>query len=86
MVIEVISKLENGKAVRPPGIIIDMMKASEDVDTDLLTELINDIADDEIPQDWRVSSTFNSYKGKEYAIAHGNYRGTKVVGAYHEGT
>ena len=46
-------------------LIIDMMKASEDVDTDLLTELIIAIiADDEIPQGWPVSSTVNSYKGK----------------------
>ena len=76
MVIEVISKMENEKAVQPSGVIIDMMKASEDVDPDLLTELINNIiADDEIPQNWRVSSTVNSYKGKEYAIARGNYRG-----------
>ena len=72
--------MENGKAVGPSGVIIDMMKASEDVDTDLLTELINDIiADDEIPQDWRVSSTVNSYKGKEYANARGNYRGQKLL-------
>ena len=85
MVIEVISKSDNGKAFRPPGIIIDMMKASEVVDTDLLTELINDIADAQIPQKWRVSSTVNSYKGKEYPIARGNYRGQKLL-EHHEGT
>ena len=80
MVIKAMSKMKNGKATGPTGIVIEMLKASGDDCLDLVTELLNNIiADGVIPQDWQISSVINLYKGKGDAAERGNYRGLKLL-------
>ena len=59
------------------GIVAEMVKASGDTGTELITSLAKQIIKDSvIPQDWQSSVIVNCFKDK---VERGNYRGLKLV-------
>ena len=65
MVAAAVSKMKDGKACGPSGIVIEMVKAGGDVMINSLTDLvILVIKDEQIPIDWENSTIVNSFKGK----------------------
>ena len=53
----------------PPGIVVDMLKASGETGINIVTKLASSIGNEGVlPADWKVSSIVNSYKGKDDAL------------------
>ena len=81
MVREPISKINNGKAARPPGLLSEMVageagEAGADMITDLLNRLI---AEGVNPAEWELSTIANCYKGKGSSLEKGNYTELKLT-------
>ena len=65
MVADAVSKMKDGKACGPSGIMIEMVKAGGDIIINSLAELINlIIKEDCFPDDWDHSTIVNCFKGK----------------------
>ena len=80
MVEKAVSKMKNGKAAGPSGIVSEMVKAAGEVGIDMITNLVNQIIMEGcIPIDWELSTIVNCYKGKGDALDRGNYRGLKLT-------
>ena len=80
MVLEATTKMSNGKAAGPSGIVAEMLKAAGATGAALLAELANALINDNaIPSDWEDSFIINLYKGKGNALERGNYRGLKLL-------
>ena len=74
-----ISKIKGHKAALPSGIVVEIFTASGETGIDLIMELANSIAnEDVVPAYWKDSSIVNSYNGKGDALERGNYRGLSV--------
>ena len=76
IVTEAIKKMKQGKAGRPSGVIVEMIKAGGRETGTAITELVNlVIYEENIPEDFiRTSFIINFYKGKSDATDRGNYR------------
>ena len=80
MIRKALSKMKNGKAAGPSGIIAEMLKATGEEGVELARELTEAVfSSGEIPADWEESYIQNLYKGKGEAIDRGNYRGLKLT-------
>ena len=79
MVPQVVLKMREGKACGPSGIVIEMVKAGGDAMLDVITDLINMIIKEQIPDDWDHSAIINCFKWKGDATRCGNYRGSKLL-------
>ena len=76
-----IKGLKIGKAAGPTDVVSEMMKASGGFSTRLITDLINNIEQQEtcIPDDWRKSILVPVYKGKGDLFVCGSYRAIKLT-------
>ena len=73
-----ISEMKSDKAPGPPGIVVEMSKASGEIGIYLVTELVNSIVNEGVvPADWEISSIAYSYKGKGNALGRGNFRASQ---------
>ncbi|MBJ5496565.1 hypothetical protein JGG50_25660, partial [Salmonella enterica subsp. enterica serovar Typhimurium] len=81
-----IGRMKKGKAAGPTGVVTEMLKASQEVGVQWLTDLSNRIIDERrIPGDWeRVIIPI--YKGKGNPLECESYRAVKLLEhAIHEG-
>ena len=80
MVRESMSKMKNGIAAGPSGILSEVVKAVEEAGVDMITDLVNQIMVEGVfPAEWELSTIVNFYKGKEDDLERGNYRGLKLT-------
>ena len=64
VVIELISKMKNGKAAEPPGVVPEMVKAAGEA-VDMITELVNEITvEGAILAEWELGITLNVIREK----------------------
>jgi hypothetical protein len=74
------SKMKNGKAAGPSGIVAEMLKAAGNDGVQWMTELCNAVIQEgRIPDDWRKSWMTAVYKGKGDALDCSSYRGIKLL-------
>ena len=72
-----ISKMNNGMAAGPSGLVQEM--AAGEAGVDIITNLINRIkVEGVIPVEWQLSTTVDCYMGKEDTLERGNCRGLKL--------
>ena len=77
---EVIKKMKQRKAGRPPGVIVKRIKVGGRETVTAISELVSLIIYEEnIPADWKDFFIINCYKGKGDATDRGNYRGLKLL-------
>ena len=55
MVRELISKMKNGKAAGPSEVVSEMVKAAGEVKVDMITDLVNQITEEEIQQNQNLT-------------------------------
>ena len=80
MVRDLISKMKNGKAAGPLGVVSEMVKAAGEEEVDMIINLVNQIiVEGIILTKWKLSTIGNSNKGKGNSLKSGNYRGLKLV-------
>ena len=73
--------MKSNKAAGPSKIVSEMLKASCEAGSDVVTDLVNSIVSEGIvPTYWEKSSIINCYKGKGDAMDRSNYRGLKMLG------
>ena len=64
VVIELISKMKNGKAAEPPNVVPEMVKAAGEA-VDMITELVNEITvEGAILAEWELGITLNVIREK----------------------
>ncbi|MBJ5491528.1 hypothetical protein JGG48_23600 [Salmonella enterica subsp. enterica serovar Derby] len=72
--------MKKGKAAGPTGVVTEMLKASQEVGVQWLTDLSNRIIDEgRIPGDWEKSVIIPIYKGKGDPLECGSYRAVKLL-------
>lgn len=77
---EVLKRMKKGKAAGPTGVVAEMMKASQVLTVDWLTDLCNLIVSEgKIPDDWKKSVLVPVYKGKGDPMQCGSYRAIKLL-------
>ncbi|MBJ3377342.1 hypothetical protein JGC18_24880, partial [Salmonella enterica subsp. enterica serovar Typhimurium] len=75
-----IGRMKKGKAAGPTGVVTEMLKASQEVGVQWLTDLSNRIIDEgRIPGDWEMSVIIPIYKGKGDPLECGSYRAVKLL-------
>ncbi|MBJ5547118.1 hypothetical protein JGG71_23225, partial [Salmonella enterica subsp. enterica serovar Derby] len=75
-----IGRMKKGKAAGPTGVVTEMLKASQEVGVQWLTDLSNRIIDEgRIPGDWEKSVIIPVYKGKGDPLECGSYRAVKLL-------
>ena len=78
MVVKSICKMKNDKASGPSVVVTEILKASSDICSELIADLTNSIVrENAMPSERDDSFIFSEFKGKDEAIARGNYRGLK---------
>ena len=80
MVRKSISKMRNGKAAGPSGVLSEMVKATGKAGVGMITDLLNQIIiEGVIPAEWKLRTVINCYQGKSGSLERGNYRGVKLT-------
>ena len=80
MVRKSISKMRNGKAAGPSGVLSEMVKATGKAGVGMITDLLNQIIiEGVIPAEWKLSTVVNCYQGKSGSLERGNYREVKLT-------
>ena len=80
MVKKAISQMEAGKALGPSGIVVEMIRAADDMGASMVRDLAAAIIrDGKVPSDWEQSFIFCLYEGKGDALERGNYHGLKLT-------
>ncbi|MBJ5570582.1 hypothetical protein JGG62_24590 [Salmonella enterica subsp. enterica serovar Typhimurium] len=75
-----IGRMKKGKAAGPTGVVTEMLKASQEVGVQWLTDLSNRIIDEgRIPGDWEKSVIIPIYKGKGDPLECASYRAVKLL-------
>ncbi len=75
-----LKRMKKGKAAGPTGITSDMLKAGGEASLTELTNIMNTlIQGEEIPKDWKSSSTIPIYKGKGDSMNCSKYRGIRLL-------
>jgi hypothetical protein len=75
-----IAKAKSNKAAGPSGVVTEMLKVSEEVGVQWVTDVCNAVVrDGKVPTDWKKSWMVNVYKGKGNALECGSYRGIKLL-------
>ena len=78
MVIELISQIRNRKPAGLSNLVSEMVKAAEEAEVDMITDLINQIIREKaIPAEWELSTVVKYYKEKEDALEGRNCKGLK---------
>ena len=78
IVIELISKIRNRKPAGLSNLVSEMVKAAEEAEVDMITDLVNQIIRQEaIPAEWELSTVVKYYKEKENALEGRNCKGLK---------
>ena len=74
MVVQSICKMKNSKASGPSGVATEMLKASSNICSELITDLTNStVQENAMPSEWDDSFMFSVFKGKGEAIDRGNH-------------
>ena len=74
MVVQSICKMKNSKASGPSGVVTEMLKASSNICSELITDLTNStVQENAMPSEWDDSFMFSVLKGKGEAIDRGNH-------------
>ena len=80
MVKKAISQMKAGKAPGLSGIVVEMIRAANDMGASMIHDLAAAIIrDGKEPSDWEQSFIVCLYKGKGDALERGNYRGLKLT-------
>ena len=80
MVKKAVSQMKTGKAPGPSGIVVEMIRAANDLGASMIRDLATAIIyDGKVPSDWEQSFIVCHYKGKGDALERGNYRGLKLT-------
>ena len=80
MVKKAISQMKAGKAPGPLGIVVEMIRAADDMGTFMIRDLAAAIIHDgKVPSDWEQCFIVCLYKGKGDALEKGNNRGLKLT-------
>ena len=75
-----ITKRKNGKDLGPSGVVSEMVKVAGETGVVMILDLVNQIiVEGVIPVERKLSTIKNCYKGKEYSIERGNYKGLKLT-------
>lgn len=86
IVIELISKIRNRKPAGLSNLVSEMVKAAEEAEVDMITDLVNQIIREEaIPAEWELSTVVKYYKEKENALEGRNCKGAEMNTYYSEG-
>ena len=86
IVIELISKIRNRKPAGLSNLVSEMVKAAEEAEVDMITDLVNQIIREEaIPAEWELSTVVKYYKEKENALEGRNCKGAEINTYYSEG-
>ena len=73
MVKKAISQMKAGKALGPSGIVVEMIRAADDMGASMIRDLAAAIVrDGKVPSDWEQSFIVCLYKGKGDALERGN--------------
>ena len=79
MVHESISKLRNGKAAGPSGVVSEMARTGGEAVVDMITDLVNPTIVGVIPAEWELNTIVNCDAGKGDFLERGKYRGMKLI-------
>ena len=80
MVKKAISQMKDGKAPGPSGIMVEMIRAADDMGASMIRDLAAAIIrDGKVPSDWKQSFIVCLYKGKGDALERGNYCSLKLT-------
>ena len=79
MVHESISKLRNGKAAGPSGVVSEMARTGGEAGVDMITDLVNPTIVGVIPAEWELNTIVNCDAGKGDFLERGKYRGMKLI-------
>ena len=80
MVKKAISQMKAGKAPGPSGIMVEMIRAADDMGASMIRSLaVAIIRNGKVPSDWEQSFIVCLYKGKGDALESGNYHGLKLT-------
>ena len=80
MISKAIAKMKTGKAARPSGIVIEMIRSAGKEIIKSITNLANRIIKEgRILSDWNLSYIVSLYKGKGDTLLRDNYRGLKLL-------
>ena len=74
-----LERMKNNKATGPDELPIDLVKLLKENGINWMTECLNWIMDEGLPQEWRRSTITPIYKQKGDPLACGNYRGIKLL-------
>ena len=75
-----IIRMKKGRAPDSSGVVTEMLKASEDICTKMISDLTNSIiCDNTMPNEWNYSFIISLYKGKGEALDRENYQGLKLI-------
>ena len=72
MVRDSVSKIKNGKASGPLGLVPEIVKMAGETGVGTITDLINQILVGVIPAEWELSTITNCYKRKGDALEKGS--------------
>ena len=79
-VAKALRKMKPGKAAGPSGVVSEMLKASDELGVEWMTDLCNVIVrDGKIPDDWKNSLLVPVFKGKGDPLECGSYRAIKLL-------
>ena len=77
---DIIKGIKNGKAAGPSGLAGELIKASEEIGVNVMTNICRELFKGEIiPYDWKNSFTIPIYKGKGENLVCQNYRGIRLL-------
>ena len=77
---DIIKGIKNGKAAGPSGLAGELIKASEEIGVNVMTNICRELFNGEIiPDDWKNSFTIPIYKGKGENLVCQNYRGIRLL-------
>ena len=79
MITKAVTKMASGKAARPSGIVAEMLKPVGEAGAEEVRDLVENISEGCIPNDWQESFIVNLYKDKGDDLNRGNYRGLKLI-------
>ena len=72
--------MKNGKAARPSGVVVEMLKAAPDICRKIIADLMNTIMrEGRVPADWSDSIIVSLCNGKGDALDRNNYRELKLT-------
>ena len=79
-VLKSLRRMKNGKAAGPSGVVAEMLKATPDICSKTIVDLMNAIMrEGKVPADWSGSIIVSLFKWKGDALDRNNYRGLKLT-------